>query len=380
MPRRKSSGAEPFTEPVEAGVPEAEAVAPVDREAEREPEPAPEMPAPTPAEPAPEAGAEPQTAPPRRSGVLGPLFGGVLAAGVGFGLAHFDLLRLRPADQGAELAALEARLGEAMARLPDPAALDRLESDLAALESRIAALEAVPAPVAPDLSALTELERRLSAIEALPAEGGASTAALTARLADLERRLSALPQGVDQAEVDAALARLAEAEAEAARRAEAAAAEAAAAARDRALAALRAAVASGAGFEAELAALGDPALSERLAPHAAGVAALSALQAEFPGPAREALALARAASGEAGWGARLVDFLAAQTGARSLTPREGDDADAILSRAEFALGEGRLADALAELRGLDAALQAPLADWIARAEARLAVDQALEGL
>jgi hypothetical protein len=37
--------------------------------------------------------------------------------------------------------------------------------------------------------------------------------------------------------------------------------------------------------------------------------------------------------------------------------------DAILSRAEFALAEGRVADALAELAPLDPALAAPLEAW-----------------
>ena len=73
-----------------------------------------------------------------------------------------------------------------------------------------------------------------------------------------------------------------------------------------------------------------------------------------------------------------TDFLAAQTGARSLTPREGTDPDAILSRAEFALSEGRLADALAEVTTLPDPIRAPFSDWIARAEARLAVTAALE--
>jgi hypothetical protein len=106
---------------------------------------------------------------------------------------------------------------------------------------------------------------------------------------------------------------------------------------------------------------------------------METLQAEFPDLARQVLALARADTEADGWGARLLDFLAAQTGARSLTPREGDDPDAILSRAEFALGEGRLADALTDLQALDPALRAPLDGWIARAEARLAALAALEG-
>ena len=107
------------------------------------------------------------------------------------------------------------------------------------------------------------------------------------------------------------------------------------------------------------------------------MATLADLQTTFPDAARQTLTLARDAAGDQGWGARFVDFLTAQTGARSLTPRDGSDPDAILSRAEFALGEGRLADALTELATLGPALAAPFQDWIARAGARLAVDQAV---
>jgi hypothetical protein len=120
-------------------------------------------------------------------------------------------------------------------------------------------------------------------------------------------------------------------------------------------------------------------MTEALAPFAAGVATQDSLQGAFPDLARQVLALARDGAEADGWGSRLVDFLAAQTGARSLTPREGADPDAVLSRAEFALGEGRLADALAEIRALDPALRAPFDPWVTQAEARLAALAALEG-
>lgn len=314
-----------------------------------------------------------------RSGILGPLLGGALAAIGGFGLSHFNVLGLNAPDQSAEVAALGQRLDSAVAGLEaGQAGLDgALRQDISALADRVAAVEA--APVA-DLSGLTDLDRRLQAIEALPPGGDASTAALAAQLADVQRRLDALPSdGAASAEVDAALARLAAVEAEAQARADAATAEAEAAAQARAREVLAAAAATGAAFEAELAAVADADLQAQLAPFAAGVASVADLQAAFPDAARTALQVARAADAEAGWGTRLIDFLGAQTGARSLEPREGDSPDAILSRAEFALGEGRLADTLTELDTLTPEVQAPLADWRERAEARLAVDAALAG-
>jgi hypothetical protein len=348
---------------------------------------APETPAPetavleTPA--APHSPTPPEPVPPpvsRGPGLLAPLVGGALAAIGGFALSHFDAFGLAPRSQGEEVASLEARVADLQAKAEaDRAALTALQSQVAPLADRLAALEAAPMPEPPDLSRLDGLDERLAAIEALPTGDAASTAALAARLADLERRLAAQPQGADQAQVDEALARLAEAEAEAARRADEAAAAAEAAARSEALGRLSAAVEAGGPFQGELDAVADPELSQALSRHAAGVATLAGLQADFPDLARQALALARAADADEGWGARLLDFLASQTGARPVTPRQGDTPDAILSRAEFALAEARLADALTEIKTLDPALQAPFAEWIARAEARLAVLAALDG-
>ncbi len=318
----------------------------------------------------------------RRSGLLAPVLGGALAAVGGFGLSHFNAFGLTGAGDPAEITALSGRLDALEAARPsatDP--LPALRDSLSGLQARIDALEAAPAGQPVDLSALESLDQRMTAIEALPKGGGASTAALATKLAELERRLAAEPQGAaDMSRVDEALARLEAAEAEATARAKAAAEAATGAERTAALVRLRAAVAGGAGFEAELAALGDPALNAALAPHVAGVATVATLQAEFPDLSRQALAIARAAEGDRGWGARLVDFLASQTGARSLSPRAGDTPDAILSRADFALSEARLPETLAELATLPTDARAPFAAWITRVEARQAVDAALEAL
>ncbi len=306
--------------------------------------------------------------PARRSGVVWPLLGGALAAVGGFGLSHFDVLGLAPPDQSAEIAALEGRQGEAVA-----AVQAALNSALADLDARIAAVETAPAA---DLSGIAALEDRLRVIEEMPA--GDSTAALASQLAALERRMAELPAGgAATDEVDAALARLAEVEAEAQARADEAAVLANAAAQAQALEDLAAAVQAGAGFEAELAAVTDPDLQATLAAHVAGVASLAELQAQFPDAARATLQAAREVSAEDGWGSRVVDFLAAQTGARPLTPQEGTTPEAVLSRAEFALGEGRVDAALAEVQTLDPALRAPMGPWIALATARVAVDAAL---
>ena len=312
-------------------------------------------------EPVPASDVPVPATPRRRSGVLGPLLGGAIAAAGGFGLAHFDVFDLRPdpaPDQSAEIAALK----DQVAKLADAAGGGAALSER--LDARLAALESAPAP---DLSGLKALEDRMAAIEAMPVGDAASNAALAARLAKIEAALQSQPAADTtalKAELDAALARLGEAEAQATARTGEAEAAAAKAARDLALRALADAVTSGQPFADKLSALADPALDAALGPMAdTGAPTLAALQASFPDAARETLRLAREISPNDGWSDRLVDFLASQTEARSLTPREGDTPDAILSRAEFALAEGRVADALTELATLDPALAASLEPW-----------------
>lgn len=315
----------------------------------------------------------------RRPGFLGPLLGGALAAIGGFALSHFNVLGFGgDSNVGSTLAAqLDASSKERVA------AEQKLTSDLAALTGRVSALESAPAPAAPDLSRLDGLDQRLATLEAIPADGNASTAALTAKLADLEQRFASFPAGgadpALQQKLEDALARLTKAETAANTRASEAEAAAQAATRTKALDALTAAVETGQPFTTQLQALNDPAVTAALSSLAeSGVPSLASLQSAFPDAAREALRTARDLGTEDGWGARVVDFLAAQTGARPLTPQEGDTPDAVLSRAEFALSEGRVADALAELDPLDAAVKAPMDGWITQAKAHLAAASALQ--
>ncbi|MEC9310797.1 MAG: hypothetical protein VYA97_03480, partial [Pseudomonadota bacterium] len=95
------------------------------------------------------------------------------------------------------------------------------------------------------------------------------------------------------------------------------------------------------------------------------------LQTTYDDAARAALSasLRDLADGDAN--ARISSFLKAQLGLRSLTPREGDDPDAVLSRAQATLDSGDVAAALSELDALPAAGQAEMADWRATAQARV---------
>jgi hypothetical protein len=142
-------------------------------------------------------------------------------------------------------------------------------------------------------------------------------------------------------------------------------------------------VETGAPFATAVAALtaAGVAVPEALATQAeGGVPTLAALRATFPDAARAALDDSLRAEAGGGTWDRLGAFLRSQTGARSLTPREGGDPDAILSRAEAAVQAGDLSAALAELSALPEAGKAALADWTARAGARVAALAALPGL
>lgn len=327
-----------------------------------------------------------QPEPVRRGGFVAPLLGGVIAAGLGFGLAQY-VPQLWPqtqtaapdpaiAAQAAEIAGLKAEV----ARLAAQPAPD------ASLADRLATLEAaVPAPV--DLSPLTErlaaLESRLTTIETLPTDGAAaSPAALAAQaqaLQALQAEVAALKSGAGSGQsalADQAEARLKEVAAQAeALKAETQALGAAARAQT-ALGLVMAAMDSGAPFASVLADLGE--VPEALTTQAAsGVPTLQALRDSFPEAARLALEASLRADMGATWAERIGSFLKSQTGARSLTAREGSDPDAVLSRAEAALAAGDLTAALTELDAMPEAGKSALADWRARAEARQAALAAL---
>jgi hypothetical protein len=149
------------------------------------------------------------------------------------------------------------------------------------------------------------------------------------------------------------------------------------------IASLQAAIDSGEPFDNLVAELGSTGLAtpDALAVAAGeGVPTLGALQDSYPEAARAALAAARAEGLAADGGNRFTAFLRSQLDVRSVEPREGDDPDAILSRAEAALQEARLGDAVAEIATLPEVVRAPMTDWVAAAEMRMAAVAALQSL
>ena len=78
----------------------------------------------------------------------------------------------------------------------------------------------------------------------------------------------------------------------------------------------------------------------------------------------------------------LTNFLKAQTNARSIEARDGDDPDAVLSRANAEVEAGRIAEALSQIETLpDAGREArAMADWLNRANAYTQAQSALTDL
>ena len=111
-----------------------------------------------------------------------------------------------------------------------------------------------------------------------------------------------------------------------------------------------------------------------------GAPTLASLQDTFPDAARAALAAARREGVSGEEGGRFTEFLRSQFDVRSVSARDGDDADAVLSRAQLAVSEGRIGDALAEVATLPEVARAMMTDWTAAAEARVAAVDAIDTL
>jgi len=317
----------------------------------------------------------------RKGGFVPMVLGGAIAAGIGFGASHFDLFSLGAGDSAELVQQINARLDdkdtqiaalrEQLAQLPpapDVSGLQATQGELAALLSDLdLRLEDTQA----DLSAL---DVRLNDVEKRPLTEGASDAAVAA----YERELKALQDAMaaQRAEIEDMAATAATMEQSAEETAQATM-------RRAALTRVQTALDAGTGFAsalADLKATGVTVPAELSAVADSGAPSLAELQDAFPVAARAALSASRQALAEQGEGGGFGAFLKTQLGARSLEPQEGNDPDAVLSRVEAAIKDGRLTDALAEIEALPEAGQAHLTDWAAQAMTRLNAVAAAETL
>lgn len=333
-----------------------------------------------------------------RKGGFWPLaFGGAVAAGLGAAATIYALPQL-PAGWLPQATAT-ATDGPAI----DEAALMQAASDAgrdAAEEVLAAAPDAAPAELPADLLArIDALEQQAATpTDDTPADGASAApdglAALQQRLDDQQARLDELearpafdPQATEQARqqiettaaevretLDAARSeaqQLQDEAAESTRRAQAVAA----------VASLQSALDAGVTPDQARDTLEGAGIQTPEALQAE-IPSLTTLQSGFAEAARASLRASLQQQAAQGQGNVLTNFLRAQTGARSTAPREGDDPDAVLSRAGADVQAGRITDAVTLIGTLpEPALAAPaMADWLTGATAYSRAQAALSDL
>ena len=359
-------------------------------EEEKEPDTAVEEPEPVAETPAPEP--EPARA---RTGpsLIALVAGGAVAAGLGFFAARTDLLA-PPEPEGPTPVENAALITEQQSRL---AALGE-ELDMVSARDIEAPAKAAVAPVEAALTdglsqlnarldQLTDridvLSERVETIALRPTATGINADEFDDALQEFRDQLNAAIATADEAIVSAQ-DQISEAQAEAQRiSSEAFSKEQAATARA-AWSQIQTALESGAPYADSVSVVeeltGETLPGALKSGAANGVPTLAELQQAFPDAARDALnASIRADTGQDA-GDRLWSFIRVQSGARSLTPREGNDPDAVLSRIEEALRTGNLTQALAEAETLPETGRNALSSWEEQARTRVAALDAAQEL
>lgn len=308
----------------------------------------------------------------KRTGFMPVFLGGVCAAAIGFGAAlylfpegvwqtdgpsPFEVEATTTLKtQADEIAALKAGLAKAAGQKDIVSALSGVTTQLDEMQATLSRLDGT---VGGFDARITDLEKR-------PLSEAVSPAAIAA----YEREVKALQEAV--------ATQRSEAEAMEGNARESARSALGRSAMTRVVSALDSGVPYRAALTDLASATGITAPSALAQFADEGVPTRAALEDAFPEAARAALAKARKTDSETEGGSRLGTFLKNQLGARSVSPREGEDADAILSRSEAALREGRLADSLAELGALPDAAAAEMAEWAGVAQSRAEALQAAE--
>jgi hypothetical protein len=313
----------------------------------------------------------------RKGGFLPAVLGGIVAGGIGYGVAwyQFDYL---PDETSGQIVALQSQIDdlvEQAANRVDPQSLveTAIGSEISGLRSELEA----------QIAGLTD---RLSEIEVAPrTDGTVATAtfdeyrdemiALRADVAAQEQRIQEL--------AEQAAAELETARTQAIQESEQARETVAEAARRVAIAQVQTALEAGLPFGdllPELEQATGAEIPNALSNAANGVATLAELQESFAPIARETLAVSRAEGVAGEDGGSFGGFLRNMFDVRSVEPREGDDVDAILSRAENAVRTGRISDALAEIDALPDLAQSTMITWTRQAKKRMAAVNTLNEL
>jgi len=322
------------------------------------------------------------------------VLGGVLSGAVGFGAATYYFMS-QPSDEAQALVQVQATLGEHGAKLAEvranvgglSGAIESVETDLSRKVSGLTETTAQQdTELAEALSGMSgniaDFETRLTALEKRPiAEAGGMTgeaaAAYERELRTMRDLLETQRSDIEKLAAEAT-ARIEGVAQQAATAEQAAEKTAKATALTAAVSQLQSALDNGGAFETTL--TGLAATGVKIPPvltNAAkgGVPTLVALQEGYPEAARAGLsASVKAVTGDGAMD-KLGSFFRSQVGARSLEPREGDDPDAVLSRAEAALANSDIAAAITLIGALPEEGQMAMSAWVKDAGVRLqAVD------
>ncbi len=318
-----------------------------------------------------------------RGSVLPLAFGGLVAGAIGFGASQYlgndnwpfagkspkreELVALVSA-QKEKIDSLSAQIAELSKAIADAPKKDQLDAVAVQEEQTAAAVETIK-------SSVSDLTQRVGDLEMRPVPDGSADAQAVAAY---EKQLTAMREMFQKEleRIEKAQESAQTVQAEAAKKAQQAAL-------GEAMAQLQAAASGGKPFAEPLARLEDMGIEPPdVLKDAAekGIVSLARLQEEFPAAARAALVAATRQAEEAGETSKLTAFLRTQLGARSLEPRDGNDPDAILSRAEAALKNADVEGALAEISNLPDAGKEKMAGWVKLADKRLTAEKALQEL
>ncbi len=330
----------------------------------------------------------------RKAGFFPMLLGGVAAAVAGFGLSQYLGPNGWPFSDGA---GFEAEISEKLS--DQEAQIGELESQLSALSPRIdkadkrySDIEAMIGGIVGRSNdfgeTLNDLEAQVSTmalhinlLEKRPMEDAVSPATIAAYQAELDKLVASVD--AERAEMEKQRQEVADLAQRAVEAEQSAQREALVSDLKIATATVIADVNAGKPFAASL----EPLIASNIVSVPEGLTSVadtgvptqSDLLNSFPKAARQALATARASEDD-GTRPSLTSYFAAQLGARSVQPREGDDADAVLSRAEAAVANGDLEAAFKEIEGLSDDAKADMADWVAAAKTRFDAVSAIQAI
>lgn len=325
------------------------------------------------------------------------VLGGVLSGAVGFGAATYYFMS-QPSDEAQALVQVQTTLETHSKRLDGTdGTITELRTGLGASAQAIQTAdgfaqsvqrdEALAAQFGDVTAAMTDFEARLTTLEKRPiADAGGITGdaakAYERELRTMRDLLETQRSDIEKLAAEAT-ARIEGVAQQAATSEEAAAATAKVTTVRVAVSQLALALDNGGAFEATVANLASagvdvpPVLANATKD---GVPTLVKLQESFPMAARSSLAASVKATTGDGAINKIGSFFRSQVGARSLAPREGDDPDAVLSRAEAALGSGDIAGAIALIGALPDEGQAAMSDWVSSANMRMEAVEAVRVL